>query len=329
MAVQRNRLVGAVTTPDRQVIRKALTTFQEGTSPEALASAGPARIGDVSASRIVVADADGPRTQMVSSSANGGLRWMDPTDQIIIGSLREASFFDGSALIREGVWSLDDVSGVVGETNFGTDVGRRGFFRIDNFKIPGSESTSSANNKVYIDMEAKVNSSRPTAVIAILADNDVNKITIQGDLLMVAIEPDANSRYARGGMDYQEQTVAVDISSGAVCATTAPILTRTGRRYKITAGWWRITNTATPAFVEMSIREQGGSTFRTIRLVLSASATWGDGGMVSAVVTPSAGTHTYELYGAAVAGGGTDTVQSGSGASAIWILVEDIGVANF
>ncbi len=128
----------------------------------------------------------------------------------------------------------------------------------------------------------------------------------------------------RGYIDSNEKATNTDISAGGTCATVT-VTTVAGRRYRLTAGWWRITTTVTNSVTSMAIDESGGSTFKSQRQLLTSAALFGAGGTIVTQITPSAGSHTYRLQGSTVSGGGTNTVAAAAGAES-YIIVEDIGV---
>lgn len=110
-------------------------------------------------------------------------------------------------------------------------------------------------------------------------------------------------------------TSAVDLTNLAV-----PVTVVAGRRIKITAKCDFATSAGTGTQTELRIME--GAT-QVQRGKIEAPVATSESVMVSAVLTPSAGAHTYKL--AAITGNGTVVMVAGADLPA-YILVEDIGV---
>jgi hypothetical protein len=105
-----------------------------------------------------------------------------------------------------------------------------------------------------------------------------------------------------------------------ITGLSATVTTVTGRRYRISAYCYNLSNTTAGAATSVLIRE--GSTTLQISQQTTPGANYGLAYNPSVVITPSAGSHTYKV--SVDVSAGTATFNAGATAPA-YILVEDIG----
>lgn len=178
----------------------------------------------------------------------------------------------------------------------------------DNLSTPGVlHSTQHANANDSIEaIEAKIGV-------------DASAVTTSLDYLTKVALP----KGAAATSWYAETVTSQLAVNGDVTGLAVTITAPAGRRYRIT-GHLLLFNDATAGRVQAHVQE--GAT--VIGRIFDTEMPANDKllGEASAVVSPSAGNHTYKITAAKVAGGGQVDTNTAAGRP-LWVLVEDIGKA--
>lgn len=128
----------------------------------------------------------------------------------------------------------------------------------------------------------------------------------------------------RGVLGYAEVTAnEAGITSADLTGLSVAVTVETSRRVRVTGYAARIDGTSAGDLFSLQIAE-GGTTLNEAGVIMGT--TFGDGVTAMAVLTPSAGEHTYKLVLARASGAGTATLIASANRPA-FILVEDIGAA--
>lgn len=130
-----------------------------------------------------------------------------------------------------------------------------------------------------------------------------------------------------GVLNYTQVTsTAGGFTTSLDVVTSSAVTVTSGRRIRVTASADFSDGTGSDgASVLLELIETGtGTVLQATGIVLPATSGQSAGGVVCAILTPSAGSHTYKLTGVRASGAGTITHQAAA-TFPTFILVEDIG----
>ena len=257
-----------------------------------------------------------------------GLRWRRDSDDKNVTKIEGAWSGTGNDFAASINYVAEELSG----GSDGTAQGREARIFMANQRRttdPGNNAVAWNSSSISLYTRWKTASSLAELTVASISDT-VRRVTLHADQLFLNAYPSpssvGNSKYSSGTQFYGEETSNVSFTTTQTDIVSAgAITTIAGRRYKITCGWPRMATDGVNATVEMRIAEAGVGIVQAYAYRLNTANVAEEGDTISAVISPSAGSHTYKLAGIRTGGAGTITVVGASGGYEQWILVEDIG----